>query len=307
MAMIGGAAALGLPAFALAPARRRTASPTDLHTHDWHWLVGNWDVWHRRLKERLAGSNEWEEFAGKSALWLTLGGFGTVDDNSLELPGDAYRGTHSPRVRSGRAARWSIWWLDGRNPTQNRSAGARRLRGSTRHLHRPRRIQRPPDHDALPLAATSMGRARSGNRRSPPTKARAGKSTGSITSPAPRRRRRRLPTLTECDRAISISSWAAGDVRHRRLRHRLVGSDEWDEFGGTLVNWPVLGGQGNVGDNVMEFPTGNGRGVGLRAPGSGDAAMVELVARRPHAGRDRAAGTRWLRRWHRHLRRRRHP
>jgi hypothetical protein len=44
----------------------------DSHAKDWTWLVGNWDVWHRRLKERLAGSTDWQEFGGKSALWLSM-------------------------------------------------------------------------------------------------------------------------------------------------------------------------------------------------------------------------------------------
>src|SRR5262245_45578484 len=50
-------------------AQTRADSPasTELapRAHDWDWLVGNWNVWHRRLKERLASSNEWEEFTGK--------------------------------------------------------------------------------------------------------------------------------------------------------------------------------------------------------------------------------------------------
>ena len=29
--------------------------------------------------------------------------------------------------------------------------------------------------------------------------------------------------------------------------------------------WPVLGGQGNVGDNLMTFPKGAFRGIGMRA------------------------------------------
>lgn len=44
------------------------------------------------------------------------------------------------------------------------------------------------------------------------------------------------------------------NVRHRRLRARLAGSDAWDAFNGTLHNWPVLGGFGNVGDNLMDMP-----------------------------------------------------
>ncbi len=77
-----------------------------------------------------------------------------------------------------------------------------------------------------------------------------------------------------------VGSWR---VKHRRLRQRLVGSREWDQFDGTLVNWPVMGGQGNVGDNVMEFPTGKVRGVGILAfdPASGQWSSWWLDGRNP--------------------------
>jgi hypothetical protein len=55
--------------------------------------------------------------------------------------------------------------------------------------------------------------------------------------------------------------WA---VLHRRRRRRLVGDPNWDEFTGALVNWPLLGGHGNVGDNVMNAPSGSFRGIGMR-------------------------------------------
>ena len=86
------------------------------HEHDWDWLVGSWNVSHRRLKARLAGSTEWEEFDGTSVLWLTMGGLGTVDDNVLELPGGTYRAV-GIRAFDPDAGRWSIWWLDARTPT----------------------------------------------------------------------------------------------------------------------------------------------------------------------------------------------
>jgi hypothetical protein len=59
-----------------------------------------------------------------------------------------------------------------------------------------------------------------------------------------------------------VGSWA---VHHRKLRQRLAGSNAWDEFSGTLVNWPLMGAAGNVGDNVFEMPSGVRRGIGLRA------------------------------------------
>jgi len=86
------------------------------HEHDWDWLVGSWTVRHRRLKARLAGSTEWDEFDGTSVLWLTLGGLGTVDDNVLELPSGTYRAV-GIRAFDTEAGHWSIWWLDARTPT----------------------------------------------------------------------------------------------------------------------------------------------------------------------------------------------
>ena len=85
------------------------------HEHDWDWLVGHWNVRHRRLKARLAGSKEWETFTGTSTLWLTLGGLGTIDDNVLNLPRGSYRAV-TVRAFDPKTRLWSIWWLDGRNP-----------------------------------------------------------------------------------------------------------------------------------------------------------------------------------------------
>jgi hypothetical protein len=114
---VAGGAALATPARPALPAVIAAAAPgLTGHEHDWDWLVGRWNVRHRRLKARLAGSTEWEEFAGTSVLWLTLGGLGTVDDNVLELPGGTYRAV-TIRAFDAQAGQWSIWWLDERYPT----------------------------------------------------------------------------------------------------------------------------------------------------------------------------------------------
>jgi hypothetical protein len=55
------------------------------------------------------------------------------------------------------------------------------------------------------------------------------------------------------------------NVRHHRLKERLVGDTRWEDFDGTCENWPLMGGQGNVDDNVLELPGGTYRGVGVRA------------------------------------------
>jgi hypothetical protein len=59
-----------------------------------------------------------------------------------------------------------------------------------------------------------------------------------------------------------VGSW---QVRNRRLKQRDAGGTQWEEFDSTLVNWPVLGGHGNVGDNVFDVASGSYRGVSVRA------------------------------------------
>ena len=41
-------------------------------------------------------------------------------------------------------------------------------------------------------------------------------------------------------------------VRHRRLKARLTGCAEWDEFDGTCEARPLLGGCGNIEDNLIQ-------------------------------------------------------
>jgi hypothetical protein len=83
--------------------------------HDFDFLAGDWRVSHRRLKRRLAGNDEWELFDGTSRSWLLLDGAANIDDNVLKLPDGAYRAV-SLRAYDPATDRWSIWWLDGRNP-----------------------------------------------------------------------------------------------------------------------------------------------------------------------------------------------
>ena len=54
-------------------------------------------------------------------------------------------------------------------------------------------------------------------------------------------------------------------VRHRRLRDRLAGCTQWDEFTGTAQTRPVLGGNGNIEDNVLNLPTGVIRAIAVRS------------------------------------------
>ncbi|MEQ1515987.1 MAG: hypothetical protein ABL931_05810, partial [Usitatibacteraceae bacterium] len=107
---LGGVVALNSPYSAL------SALPAP-HNEDWKWLAGNWGVQHSRLRDRLANSTQWDEFQGRSAAWLTMGGLGTVDDNILDLPAGEYR-CAGLRAYDPVSGKWRIWWIDGRNPSR---------------------------------------------------------------------------------------------------------------------------------------------------------------------------------------------
>jgi len=53
-------------------------------------------------------------------------------------------------------------------------------------------------------------------------------------------------------------------VHHRRLRERLKGSTSWEEFEGTSIARPLLGGLGNIDENIMERASGRLEGMTVR-------------------------------------------
>ena len=98
-------------------APKPTQAPANLtHLHDFDFLVGDWQVHHRQLKARLAGSHEWIEFDGSCRMHTLMNGFSNVDDNVIAKPSGTYRGVRSYDPASGQ---WAIWWLDSRDPFAN--------------------------------------------------------------------------------------------------------------------------------------------------------------------------------------------
>src|SRR4051794_35278589 len=67
---------------------------------------------------------------------------------------------------------------------------------------------------------------------------------------------------TPHDFDFMIGDWS---VRHRRLGSRLTGCTDWTEFPGISSTRKVLGGLGNVEDNVLYFPEAEVRAVAVRS------------------------------------------
>lgn len=82
---------------------------------DFDFVMGDWLVRHRRLKERLTDCEDWIEFDGAMSTRKILGGFGNLEDNILCFPDEEVRAI-ALRTYDTHKKTWSIWWLDGRFP-----------------------------------------------------------------------------------------------------------------------------------------------------------------------------------------------
>jgi hypothetical protein len=81
---------------------------------DFDFFMGRWTVHNRRLTERLAGSDEWEEFESTSVAHPILGGLGNEDEFRTRHAG-GFIGM-SFRFFDPVRRRWSIYWADSRRP-----------------------------------------------------------------------------------------------------------------------------------------------------------------------------------------------
>ncbi len=82
--------------------------PTGLVT-DFDFLTGSWHVVNRRLKHRLVGSNDWDEFDALSTCEPRLGGVGNVEQ--IDCPERGFSGM-TIRLFDLAQSRWSIYWAN---------------------------------------------------------------------------------------------------------------------------------------------------------------------------------------------------
>ncbi len=119
--------------------------------HDFDFWLGEWQVHHRRIKERLANSHEWIEFEGTTSVRPVMGGAGLVDDNTLALPGNAFRSV-GLRAYDPKTGDWSIWWLDTRDPSADLDPAVKgHFEKRDRHLLRGGNVQGQTGAHALYL------------------------------------------------------------------------------------------------------------------------------------------------------------
>jgi hypothetical protein len=81
-------------------------------TNNFDFLVGNWTSKQRRLREVLAGSDDWYEFDGITRCWSVFDGSGNIDE--VHFPDQGYTGL-TVRLFDPGTELWSIYWA--RNDT----------------------------------------------------------------------------------------------------------------------------------------------------------------------------------------------
>jgi hypothetical protein len=76
---------------------------------DFDFFVGTWKVYNRRLRERLKGSTDWEEFEGASVARGALGGLANIDEISFDRASGRLEGM-TVRLFNPLSQEWSLYW-----------------------------------------------------------------------------------------------------------------------------------------------------------------------------------------------------
>ncbi len=77
--------------------------------NDFDFYVGTWQVHNRRLRERLKGSDSWEEFEGVSVAQQILGGVGNIDEITLYRESGIGHG-FTLRLFDPKTSHWYLYW-----------------------------------------------------------------------------------------------------------------------------------------------------------------------------------------------------
>lgn len=79
--------------------------------HDFDFLHGNWNNHNRKLKQRLVGCTEWDEFEATNSCYPMLGGLSNVEPYHPTADGSDFEAM-SIRIFNPETGLWSIWWAD---------------------------------------------------------------------------------------------------------------------------------------------------------------------------------------------------
>ena len=73
---------------------------------DFDFLIGSWRVANRRLRERLVGCTDWDEFEATSQAWPLLDGGANIDEFRFPDGSSAL----TLRLHEPASGEWSLYW-----------------------------------------------------------------------------------------------------------------------------------------------------------------------------------------------------
>ena len=79
---------------------------------DFDFFIGDWNIRNLRLKERFAGSDDWEIFPATSSVRKILEGTGNFEE--MHMPSQGFTGM-TLRLFNPRDGSWSLHWADSRS------------------------------------------------------------------------------------------------------------------------------------------------------------------------------------------------
>jgi hypothetical protein len=94
---------------------RSPSAPTASHSGDFDFLLGDWRVRHRYLRV-TPGGNAWAEAKGTCRHQNVMQGLANIDEFVIAAATESHAAI-ALRSYDTAANRWSIWWIDGRNPS----------------------------------------------------------------------------------------------------------------------------------------------------------------------------------------------
>ncbi|MGH9319236.1 MAG: hypothetical protein ACRD3V_05020 [Vicinamibacteria bacterium] len=87
---------------------------------DFDFFIGRWKIQNRRLRERLKGSNEWDEFEGTSVARPLWGGRANIDEYEGDGPAGPIYGL-TLRLYDPKTKQWSLHWSNSANGTLDKA------------------------------------------------------------------------------------------------------------------------------------------------------------------------------------------
>jgi len=116
---------------ALGAARRSFAQdlgpPGGGSIRDFDFFLGSWHVAHRRLRKRLAGSDDWETFEGSTVCQALLGGVVNLNESLARRASGPTSGL-GLRAYDAKTDTWADWYLSAADPLTIDKPGIGRFR-----------------------------------------------------------------------------------------------------------------------------------------------------------------------------------